>query len=55
MKACSNLRLGIEKNLQFRFQKEGFWDKYGQTIINAIFYVLVTLMLIVLFLSQVTV
>ena len=44
-------RLGIEKNLQFRLQKQNFWDKYGSMIINGVFYVLVTLMLIVLFMQ----
>jgi len=44
-------RLGIEKNLQFRLQKQSFWEKYGGMIANGIFYVLVTLMLIVLFLQ----
>lgn len=42
-------RLGIEKNLQFRLQKQDWWQKYGQLVANGIFYVLITLMLIVLF------
>lgn len=42
-------RLGIEKNLSFRLQKQTFWQKYGDKIINAVFYVLVTLMLVILF------
>jgi len=44
-------RLGIEKNLAFRLQKEGFWAKYGDTIIQVAFYVVVGLMLIVLFIQ----
>lgn len=44
-------RLGIEKNLQFRLQKEGFWSKYGQLIIQVAFYVIVALMIIVLFIQ----
>lgn len=42
-------RLGIEKNLQFRLQQQGFWAKYGQMIMNVIFYVLIMMILIVLF------
>lgn len=42
-------RLGIEKNLQFRLQKESFWEKYGNQIMNVIFYVLMMVILIVLF------
>ena len=42
-------RLGIEKNLRDRFQKESFWAKYGTTIVGAIFMVLVTVSLVVLF------
>lgn len=42
-------RLGIEKNLQFRLQKGTFWEKYGQMIVNIVFYVLVTMMIIIIF------
>lgn len=42
-------RLGIEKNLQYRLQKEGFWDKYGDKIVNMAFYVLLTVLIIVIF------
>jgi hypothetical protein len=42
-------RLGIEKNLQFRLQAGSFWDQYGDKIINIIFYVLVTILIIVVF------
>ena len=42
-------RLGIEKNLQYRLQDQTFWQKHGQMIINVMFYVIVTMMVIVLF------
>jgi len=42
-------RLGIEKNLAFRLQKQSFWDKYGDKIVNILFYVIVSLLLIVIF------
>jgi hypothetical protein len=42
-------RLGIEKNLRDRFQKVGFWQKYGATIAGLLFVVLVTVALVVLF------
>jgi hypothetical protein len=42
-------RLGIQKNLEERFVKEGFWAKYGQTIMTIIFCLLVTICLVVLF------
>lgn len=44
-------RLGIEKNLQYRLQKESFWEKYGDKIINVAFYILVMIILIVLFMQ----
>jgi hypothetical protein len=44
-------RLGIEKNLQYRLQKQSFWEKYGQTILQIVFYVVVGLMMIVMFLQ----
>ena len=42
-------RLGIEKNLQFRLQKETFWQKYGTFIVQMGFYALITILLVVLF------
>jgi hypothetical protein len=42
-------RLGIQKNLQSRFIKESFWQKYGTTIMLVIFCLLVTVCLVVLF------
>jgi len=42
-------RLGIEKNLRDRFEKIGFWQKYGATVMGIIFVVMVTIALIVLF------
>ena len=44
-------RLGIAKMLQFRHQKEGFWDKYGNLIMNTIAYVMMALMMIILFME----
>lgn len=42
-------RLGIEKLLSLRHQDKSFWEKYGHEITQGIFYVLVTILLIVLF------
>lgn len=42
-------RLGIEKNLAARLQKQGFWEKHGATLINLVYIMFVTIMLIVLF------
>ena len=42
-------RLGIEKNLGDAFKKQSFWDKHGATIMNAIYILIVTISLIVLF------
>lgn len=42
-------RLGIEKNLQFRLQKQNFWEKHGVMVISIIFYVLITIFLVVIF------
>lgn len=42
-------RLGIEKNLRDRFEKIGFWQKYGATIMGLIFVIMVTISLVVLF------
>lgn len=42
-------RLGIQKNLRDRFQKVSFWQKYGGMIMNLVFLIVVTIMLVVLF------
>lgn len=42
-------RLGIQKNLENRFQKVTFWQKYGGMIMNVVFLVIVVVMLVVLF------
>lgn len=42
-------RLGIAKNLEYRHQQQSWWQKNKEMVINAIFYVLVTLMLIIAF------
>ena len=42
-------RLGIEKNLEARLQKQSMWEKYGALIVNIVFLVLVTVCLVVLF------
>ena len=42
-------RLGIQKNLLERFKKVTFWDKYGATIVNLIFMIIVVVLLVVLF------
>jgi len=42
-------RLGIQKNLDLRFKKEKFWDKYGNVIMMIIFAVIITICLVVLF------
>lgn len=42
-------RLGIEKNLRQRLEKQGFFEKYGSTIAGIIFVVMVTICLVVLF------
>jgi hypothetical protein len=42
-------RLGIQKNLATRFEKVGFWQKYGTTIMLVIFIVIVVVALVVLF------
>ena len=40
-------RVAIDRNLKDRFQKEGFWDKYGQTIMNIIFAVVLMVCVVV--------
>jgi|WetSurSiteA1Bulk_404760.scaffolds.fasta_scaffold87971_1 hypothetical protein len=42
-------RLGIQRNLKDRFDKMGFWDKYGSMIMMVIFMLIVTICLIVIF------
>jgi len=42
-------RLGIEKNLRERLQKQTFFEKYGSTIAGVIFVIMVTISLVVLF------
>lgn len=42
-------RIGIQKNLQDRLQKATFWEKYGAWIGLAVFMLLITICLIVLF------
>lgn len=42
-------RLGIQKNLENRFQKVTFWQKYGGMIMNLAFLMIVTVCLVVLF------
>jgi len=42
-------RLGIQKNLETRFKKEKFWDKYGNMIVMLIFVIIITICLVVLF------
>ena len=42
-------RLGIQKNLEARFRKDGFWKKHGATIMFVMFVMIVTVCLVVLF------
>lgn len=42
-------RLGVEKNLRERLDKQSFWGKYGVMIAGAIFVILITISLVVLF------
>jgi len=42
-------RLGIQKNLEQRFQKVTFWQKYGGMIMSLIFVLVTAIMYIVLF------
>lgn len=44
-------RLGIEKNLTYRLQKQTFWEKYGQTIMAVIYYLVMGIMMIILFMQ----
>ncbi len=44
-------RLGIEKNLQFRFQEQNFWQKYGGLLIGVGMFVIMAVLLIVLFMQ----
>lgn len=42
-------RLGIQKNLASRFEKQSFWQKYGTTIMLVIFVVIVTISMVIMF------
>lgn len=42
-------RLGIQRNLKDRFDKVGFWDKYGAQIMMVLFMLIVTICLIIIF------
>lgn len=42
-------RLGIQKNLQERFNKVTFWQKYGGMIISIVYILVVTICFVVLF------
>lgn len=42
-------RLGIQKNLENRFENKSFFEKYGQMIATTIYVVFVTIALVVLF------
>lgn len=42
-------RIGIQKHLELRYKKSGFWDKYGTTIMWVTFVIIVTVCLVVLF------
>lgn len=42
-------RIAISNLLEQRFTKKGFWDKYGQMIMNVIFYLVVAIAMVVIF------
>lgn len=42
-------RLGIEKNLRYRLENNNFWEKYGDKLMNFGFYVIITILLIIVF------
>jgi hypothetical protein len=42
-------RVGIEKILRDRLQKQTFWAKYGQTVMSLIFVIFIMISLVVLF------
>jgi len=42
-------RLGIQKNLRDRFQKVSFWQKYGGMIMNLVYLMVSTILLVILF------
>lgn len=42
-------RLGIQRNLKDRLDKQSFWDKYGAQIMMVVFFLIVTICLIVIF------
>lgn len=39
-------RIGIQRNLRDRLQKQSWWDKHGQTIMTIIFVIILAVMLI---------
>lgn len=45
-------RLGIQKNLATRLEKQTFWAKYGTTIMLVIFVLVVTVSLVIMFKSM---
>lgn len=42
-------RIAISKNLDDRFKKQGFWDKYGNMIVTVVVVLLLTVCLIIVF------
>lgn len=42
-------RIGIQKNLELRYKKSSFWDKYGQTVMWVLFMIICTVCLVILF------
>jgi len=42
-------RLGIQKNLDLRFKKITFWEKYGGMIVTVIYLLIITICLVMLF------
>lgn len=42
-------RLGIQKNLDLRFKKVTFWERYGGMIVTIIYLLIVTICLVMLF------
>lgn len=42
-------RLGIQKNLEARFQQVSFWQKYGGMIMSLIFILVITVCFVILF------
>ena len=42
-------RLGIQKNLEARFKKITFWERYGGMITTGVFLLIITICLVVIF------